>query len=164
MSTQGRVFRWQRFDLTETSGIAALASGDAGASDSRAEFLRAVFGPAAIAATPLSSISCCEWRSRHGFDESQPAGSFLSEPGKAGDSFPAFPGSDTGSGYGAGSPPKQLRLDSPFLICVSLLHSASPRVPMGNRPGTERQYGQGNLYFKHAARNAACDFGRRPAR
>ncbi|MFC5863881.1 hypothetical protein ACFPT7_16350 [Acidicapsa dinghuensis] len=162
MSTQGWVFRWQRFDMTETSGIAASASGDAGAMRSEDKVFRAVFGPPFQAARSLNAMNCCKWRFRHGFDERSLSGRFPSWLGPIDGSFPAEFGFETGAA--AGSLPEQLRFDSPFLNCVSRLQSALPWVPMGKRPGTERQYGQGNLYFKHAARNAACDFGRRSAR
>lgn len=158
MSTQGRVFRWQRFDMTETSGIAAPASDDARRVRSEDKVFRAVFRPIFEAARFLNAMNCCKWRFRHGFDERSLSGRLPSWPGHIDGSFPAAPGSDMGAA--AGSLPEQLRLDSPLLNCVSRLQSALPRVPMGKRPGTERQYGQGNLYFKHAARNAACDFGR----
>ena len=38
-----------------------------------------------------------------------------------------------------------------FMALAWTVQSASPQVPSGNSSGTERQHGQGNLYFKHAA-------------
>jgi hypothetical protein len=72
----------------------------------------------------------------------------------------------------AGFLPEQLALNSPLLSGASertygsapTMRSVLPQVLMGDGPRTERQHGQGNLYLQHAARNTACDIGRRPAR
>ena len=144
MSTQRRVVRWQRLLNTTLAGAENPPSHDAGASDQQQEFRRVLNGLTASASTfwrielatnSLSFNSCCEWRFCH-WNFSRTASL----------DFP---------------PPIRCFLDG---FSAQTMQSALPQVPTGVCPGTERQHGQGNLYLQHAARNAACDFGRRSAR
>ena len=152
MSTQRRVVPGQRFAYTEKlktefAGIADPTSPDEGISGSKTQFRRAAMGLTAsafhfgngrieLATNSLSFNSCWERRDS---------------------TFGIFP--------------EQLPLISPLLSGVSepercsapTKQSALPQIPWSVCPGTERQHGQGNLYFKHAARNAACNSGRRSA-
>jgi hypothetical protein len=184
MSTQRRVAQTQRFASmekagTELVGTAIPASQDAGGTGPEKQFRRVVFGLTApsstfqfgermigLATNSLSFSSCCEWHFRHGFNGSIDAVSSLMSGGTNGSSPASF-------GFHAGIFPEQLPLTSPLLsgaseqedqLSAHTMQSALPRVPTGVCRGTERQHGQGNLYFKHATRNAACDSGRRSAR
>ena len=185
MSTQRRVVPKQRFAYTEKTGTeqtgtAIPSSPDAGVTVSLQKFRRVAFGLTApsstfhfegrmigLATNSLGFSSCCEWRLRHGFNGSICAASSYMRRSSTSGSSPAFIGS-----Y-AGILPEQLPLISPLLsgaleqeypFSAHTMQSALPQVPMGVCPGTERQHGQGNLYLQYAARNAACDFGRRSTR
>jgi len=165
MSTQRRVVPWQRFAYTEKintelAGTEDSASPDAGVPGSKKQFRRVALGlTAELATNSLGLSSCCEWNFRN-----TACGFFFQEADTNGSS-PAFVVRQ------AGILPKQLPPISPLLSGASELEecsaqtkqSALPRVPTSICRGTERQYGQGNLYLKHAARNAACNFGRRSA-
>ena len=145
MSTQRRVVRWQRFQNTRLAGAGNPPSHDAAVFGPEEQFRRVAFGLTASASTfwrielatnSLSFNSCCEWRFCH-WNSSRTASLDFSPPIR---SFRA----------GAAS--------------ARTVQSALPQVPTGVCRGTERQHGQGNLYLQHAARNAACDSGRRSAR
>jgi hypothetical protein len=183
MSTQRRVVRWQRLSNTRFAGAGNPPSHDAGAPGQQQEFRRVAngleqihdnralksfvqsidflrksiryecgsgnmyrgFAPTASASTflgielatnSLSFNSCCEWRFCH-WNSSRTASLDFSPP---------------------------IRCFRAGIASARTMQSALPQVPTGVCPGTERQHGQGNLYLQHAARNAACDFGRRSAR
>ena len=145
MSTQRRVVRWQRLSNTRFAGTGSPPSHDAGASDQQQEFRRVLNGLTASASTfwrielatnSLSFNSCCEWRFCH-WNSSRTASLDFSPP---------------------------IRCFRAGIASARTVQSALPRVPTGVCRGTERQHGQGNMYLQHAARNAACDSGRRSAR
>jgi hypothetical protein len=179
MSTQRRVVRWQRLIRTEPAGTAFPSSLDAGWAGFQKQFRRATSGLTAsffcsldgrseLATNSLRFSSSCTWRFCHGLNGSSGSSSafcFARVGGQTGrGSYPAL------STRQAGILPEQLPLISPLLsgasgrIFVRSEQSAAPQVLTGVCPRTERHYGQGNLYFKHAARNAACHSGRRSAR
>ena len=160
MSTQRRVVRWQRLLSTELTGAENPSSPDAGVSASQKQFRRAALGLTAdLATNSLGFSSCCEWKYW-----TTACGLFFQEADTNGSS-PAH------GVRQAGILPKQLPPISPLLSGASeqeqfsaqTKQSALPQVPTSICRGTERQHGQGNLYLKHAARNAACHFGRRSA-
>ena len=172
MSTQRRVVRWQRLLSTEFAGTQISSSPDAEVAGSEQSFRRVANGLTAspshfwngrseLATNSLNSGSRCEWISRANQYRFSP----LSRNGANGSS-PA------GLERPAGVLPKQLPFTSPLLSgayelerrSAHIMQSALPQLPTGLCPGTERQHGQGNLYLQHAARNAACDSGRRSAR
>ena len=183
MSTQRRVVRWQRLPNTTLAGAENPPSHDAGVSGQQQEFRRVAFGleqnhdnralkgfvpsidflrksihyeygsgsmvrgfaPTASASTfwrielatnSLSFNSCCEWRFCH-WSSSRTASLDFSPP---------------------------IRCFRAGIISARTVQSALPQVSTGVCRGTERQHGQGNLYLQHAARNAACNFGRGSAR
>jgi hypothetical protein len=164
MSTQRRVVRGKRAPGTELTGAGFPASIDAGETELNRDFRRVRHGLTAsssffrkteLATNSLDSSSCCEWRVRHGFQALRYAALLdMSERGRR----KAAPAES------AGFFPEQLPSNSPLPARVAPLQSAAPLVPPSLGSGTERQHGQGNMHFKHAARNTACDFGRRSAR
>jgi len=185
MSTQRRVARLQRFLNTKPTGVAESSSQDEAIAVSKQQFRRVSNGLTALSGwslysrtwdvtNSLSFSSRCEWRSRHGSNETPGEVLSKSRAATAGGFFPECQ---------AGSFPQQLPIISPLLssafqrrrLCLGScepgapeisrsVQSALPQVPMGVGPGTERQHGQGNLYLQHATRNAACNSGRRSAR
>ena len=165
MSTQRRVARWQRFISTEQTGIAVSTSYDAGMASSMKQFRRVAvgltassfhfgfqFGTYELATNSLSSGNGCTWR-------------FCLRAGLSAEQLPLI--SPLLSG---GFQPRQERCGltrAPKVFAGTKAEheqSALPWVLTGVCPRTERQHGQGNLYLQHAARNAACDSGRRSAR
>jgi hypothetical protein len=98
MTTQARVFRSQR---SQSGNISSSPDG-AEASTPRPEPFRAASG-AALAAEPFEVVSCCEWPSRHGYDESRYSGALPTGRHRA--FFPVFREPRFRSGF----PPKQLR-------------------------------------------------------
>ncbi len=179
MSTQRRVVRWQRLSSSEVAGYESPSSLDEGISGLRRGFRRAEigltasrsrpqFGMRELATNSLGFGSGCGWQFCHrarGSNERRDAASLVSGSSV---SSSCRRRTDVRSGILS----KQLPSISTLLAGVSeqenasarSMQSALPRVPVGDCPGTERQYGQGNLYLKHAARDAAGNFGRRSAR
>jgi hypothetical protein len=181
MSTQRRFVLGQRFIVPawndwKPSGTADTPSMDAGIpvpgnsfggfTTHRTAFLVDFFQESpGFAQHSLSISSCCEWQICHGYPGTKGAiSSFFEQIG--------VDGSSPASGFNrAGILPEQLPSISPLLLGNSELdfsaqatQSALPRVLKGTSPRTERQYGQGNLYLQHTARDAAGDFGRRSTR
>jgi hypothetical protein len=119
-----------------------------------------------LATNSLSFSSSCHRRPENGPDETGFVGFASYRRNGATGSWLVLKGLQAGSlaefrtGFRAGPLPGQLSLDSPLLAGSFTMHSALPQIPMSFGSGTERQHGQGNLYFKHSARNAACDIGR----
>ena len=177
MSTQRRADRLARVQSKELAGAGSSTSVDVGKTDSRNHFRRVLNGLTAsssmiwigmtgLATNSLSISSSCQWPNGHGSNELRFAkSSWYRWNGTTGYS-PALNGirAFIPAGLSAGADAGQLPTDSPLLARVLILHSALPQVPRSLISGTERQHGQGNLYFQHAARNAACDIGRRPTR
>lgn len=121
------------------------------------------YGRSDLATNSLGFGSCCDWHFCHGLNGSRNADVFYMRRSSTSGSSPARIESR------AGYLPEQLPLISPLLSGASgledkssarIAQSALPQAPTGSCPGAERQYGQGNLYFKHAARNTACNFRR----
>jgi hypothetical protein len=180
MSTQRRVAPRQRFNSTKQTGTAVPASIDDGLSGPQKQFRRVAQGLTASSLhfeeTELATNSLgsrCKWRFRHGttgFDGSHWQCSTLFGWNGTSGSSPAF------REFPAGHLPRQLPILSPLLsgtaelerrsasCSARFMRSALPQVLTGICPRTERHHGQGNLYLQHAARNAACDSGRRSAR
>jgi len=179
MSTQRRVVRWQRLVNTKVARNESPSSLDAGVSGLRQSFRcvdlgltasrsRPQFGMLELATKSLGFGSRCGWRISHrakGSNEQHDAASLVSGSSLSSSCRMRM---DAQSGILS----EQLPSISPLLAGASeqeiasarSMQSALPQVPTGVCPGTERQYGQGNLYLKHAARNAAGNFGRRSAR
>jgi hypothetical protein len=187
MSTQRRVALKQRFAFTgktgtKFTGIAVPSPVGAGNKVQDSQFRRVAMDLTAssfrlegmeLATNSLSLDRRCKWRFCHGIkglDGSQGRSSTPHGWSGTGGSSPAR------TGFPAGHLSQQLPLISPLLSGNSereqrsaprsarSMQSALPQVLTGVCPRTERQHGQGNLYLQHAARNAACDSGRRSAR
>ena len=161
MSTQRRVQPLQRLECTERAGTGMPSSIDHGHTDHLQRFRRVAegltvspfhSGTQAMATNSLSSGSSWTWRFR-------PHAGLLPEQ------LPSISPFLSG-----GFQPRQERRGfarAPKVFAetnAEQQQSASPQVLTGVCPRTERQYGQGNLYLQHAARNAAGYFGRRSAR
>jgi hypothetical protein len=182
MSTQRRVVRWQRPQNTEWAGPEIRLSNDNQLSGPSQIFrrvgcfdlgltassIRTQFRKIELATNSLSFGSRC----------TGPIGPRLKGSNEQRDA--ASPRRESGLSSSlqvrtvaqAGILSEQLPSISPSLQALQSwnsdsarsMQSALPQVPMGVCPGTERQYGQGNLYLQHAPRDAAGNFGRRPAR
>jgi hypothetical protein len=164
MSTQRRVVRWQRTSSTERTGDplspdgGVLGSSFGCAVRGRTASLSGSFpcgkyGKRELATNSLSFSSSCTWVRRNTlgcflFHEVEQHDRFFSGTAEVADrkslpnsfpssfsgflpSYPALPGGHTGV---------------QLFIAVGLA-----AVPTGLSRGTERQHGQGNLYFEHAA-------------
>ena len=140
MSTQRRENRWQRISCTESAGASGLAS-RAPITRHRARASGGTAPPATsawLATNSLQSgyriVQLVLQDLRHG---SPPSG--------------AVPGAATGTAATHGS-------DLPHIPSPSghaRLHLTSPRDLAGRRRQAERYDGKRNLYFQHAARDAA---------
>jgi len=183
MRTQRRVVRLERAQGTEQTRAVSLTSFDEEGTALHQDFRRVIFGLTAsnlsprlriqgmeLATNSLSFSSSCHGRLGHESQDARCAGFVSKRRNGATGCLPAS--EEVRAGSRADSRlklpvvalPGQLSLDSPLLAGSFSMHSALPQIPTGSRLGTERQYGQGNLYLQHAARNAACDIGRRSAR
>jgi hypothetical protein len=179
MSTQRRVVRWQRPQSTELTGSWIRSSNDDQiqgpsqifrriAYDSTASIDPAQFWNVELATNSLSFGSRCTGPIGprvKGSNEQRDAASPVGRSGLS-SSF------QTRTVARAGILSEQLPSISPSLQALQSrnsdsarnMQSALPQVPTGICPGTERQHGQGNMYLQHASRDAAGNFGRRPAR
>ena len=163
MSTQRRVVRWQRPYMTELAGTGDPLSLDGGVSGSRVSFRCATAVRTAwlsnsssnwtrrqpkLATNSLSFSSCCSWVQRNSLGCHWQYDRFFSGIADfAGrNSFPTA----SPQAFLAFSPPiRRFRANTSVSRPTHAFGLAA--VPTGLRRGTERQYGQGNLYFEHAA-------------
>ena len=179
MRTQRRVVRLERAQGTRKNGTVNLTSVDAEGTILNQHFCRVIFGLTASPSSPqlrieriglatnsLSFSSSCQGSRFNGSSNARSAG-FTSERWNVRSGSSTAPKgppvgrlADFRSDRPTGLLPRQLSWDSPLLAGSYNMHSALPQVPMSVCSGTERQYGQGNLYVKHAARNAACNLRR----
>jgi len=148
---------WRKQFRLNAAGLTASTSSDR-------------LGNAELATNSLGSGRSCEWHLCHGsngYSESRRVVPSYQTWGRTTGSSPALAFSR--AGLLPEQPSWQL---SPLLSDASEQEQRSARTMQSVLPQTlmslcsraERQHGQGNLYLQHAARNAACDFGRRPAR
>jgi hypothetical protein len=182
MSTQRRVVRWQRPQSTELTGSWMRSSNDDQLQGPSQIFRRIAYDSTALktlarpvqlrtaelATNSLSFGSRCTGPIGHRLKGSNEQHDAASPVGRSGlsSSFQAR------TVAWAGILSEQLPSISPSLQALQsrnsdsarTMQSALPQVPTGVCPGTERQYGQGNLYLQHASRDAAGNFGRRSAR
>jgi hypothetical protein len=163
MSTQRRVVRWQRPYMTELAGTGDPLSLDGGVSGSQVSFRGATAvrtawlsgsssnwtcGRLDWATNSLSFSSCCFWVQRNSLGCLQQHDRFFSGiadyagwnhlPAASPQAFLAF------------SPPIR-RFTADTQVFRPTIAVGLAAVPTGLRRGTERQHGQGNLYFEHAA-------------
>ncbi len=164
MSTQRRVVRWQRPYITELAGTGDSLSLDGGVSVSRVPFRCATDGQTASltgasfhwtrdgrewATNSLSFSSCCSWVQQNSpgcflLDEVEQNDRFISgHRGNAG--WTSFPTASPRAFLAFSPPTGRFRAFRP-IDAVGLA-----AAPNGVCRGTERQHGQGNLYFEHAA-------------
>ena len=163
MSTQRRVVRWQRPYITELAGIGDPLSLDGGVSGSQVSFRGATAvrtawlsgsssnwtcGQRDWATTSLSFSSCCFWVQRNSVGCVPQHDRFFSGIADFAvrSSFPTA----SPQAFLAFSPPiRRFRADTSVSRPTHAFGLAA--VPTGLSRGTERQHGQGNLYFEHAA-------------
>jgi hypothetical protein len=163
MSTQRRVVRWQRPYMTELAGTGDPLSLDGGVSGSRVSFRGAIAvrtawlsgssshwtcGQLDWATNSLSFSSCCSWVQRNSLGCLQQHDRFFS--GIADDAgWNSIPTASPQAFLAFSPPIRRFRADTSVSRPTHAFGLAA--VPTGLSRGTERQHGQGNLYFEHAA-------------
>ena len=163
MSTQRRVVRWQRPNITELAGTGDPLSPDGGVSGSRVSFRGATTVRTASlnvssptwtgdqrewATNSLSFSSCCSWVQRNSLGCLMQHDRFFS--GIADDAgWNLFPTASPQAFLAFSPPIRRFRADTDVSFPKHAFGLAA--VPTGFCRGTERQHGQGNLYFEHAA-------------
>jgi hypothetical protein len=163
MSTQRRVVRWQRPYMTELAGIGDPLSLDGGVSGSRVSFRGATAvrtawlsgssrnwtrGQRDWVTNSLSFSSCCSWVQRNSLGCLRQHNRFFS--GIADDAGWNLLPTASPQAILAFSPPiRRFRADTQVFHPTIAFGLAA--VPTGLPRGTERQHGQGNLHFEHAA-------------
>ena len=163
MSTQRRVVRWQRPYMTELAGTGDPLSLDGGVSGSQVSFRGATavrtawlsgtsrnwtYGQRDWATNSLSFSSCCSWVQRNSLGCVPQHDRFFSGVREyaSRNSFPTA----SPQAFLAFSPPIR-RFTADTLVSRPTHAVGLAAVPTGLCRGTERQHGQGNLYFEHAA-------------
>jgi len=166
MSTQRRVVRWQR--NSEQAGTVNPPSIDGGTSGPETPFRRAVDSRTAshsgmsslrtgggrdLATNSLSFSSSCIWVQRNSlgclllYEVEQHDRFFSGAAENAG--WNSFPTASPRASLAFSPPTRRFRADQFMSAPTHAVGLAA--VPTGSCRGTERQHGQGNLYFEHAA-------------
>lgn len=163
MSTQRRVVRWQRPYMTELAGTGDPLSLDGVVSGSQVLFRGATAGRTAWlfasssnwtrgqrdwVTNSLSFSSCCFWVQRNSLGCLPQHDRFFS--GIADDAGWNLLPAASPQAFLAFSPPIR-RFTADTKVFRPTIAVGLAAVPTGSSRGTERQHGQGNLYFEHAA-------------